>query len=102
MNSSPTSGYFSKKRKQGLKEAKAVQGLAAQRWGLQCMNFFFFFVFLGPHPQHMDVPRLGVKSELQLPAYTTTTATQDRSHVCNLHHSSWQCQIFNSLCEARD
>ena len=24
----------------------------------------FFFVFLGPHPQHMDVPRLGVQSEL--------------------------------------
>ena len=23
-----------------------------------------FFVFLGPHPQHMEVPRLGVKSEL--------------------------------------
>ena len=30
-----------------------------------------FLVFLGPHPQHMEVPRLGVKSELQLPAYTT-------------------------------
>ena len=26
--------------------------------------FFFFFCFLGPHPQHMEVPRLGVKSEL--------------------------------------
>ena len=24
----------------------------------QC--FLFFFVFLGPHPQHMEVPRLGV------------------------------------------
>ena len=24
----------------------------------------FFFVFLGPHPQHMEVPRLGVQSEL--------------------------------------
>ena len=29
-------------------------------------SFFFFFSFLGPHPQHMEVPRLGVKSELQL------------------------------------
>ena len=26
--------------------------------------FFFFLVFLGPHPQHMEVPRLGVESEL--------------------------------------
>ena len=30
-----------------------------------------FFFFLGPHPGHIEVPRLGVKSELQLPAYTT-------------------------------
>ena len=28
--------------------------------------FFFFFVFLGPHLWHMEVPRLGVESELQL------------------------------------
>ena len=25
--------------------------------------FFFFLVFLGPHPWHMEVPRLGVESE---------------------------------------
>ena len=31
-------------------------------------NFLFFFFFLGSHPQHMEVPRLGVKSELQVPA----------------------------------
>jgi len=39
----------------------------------------FFFVFPGPHPQHMEVPRLEVKLELQLPAYTTATATWDRA-----------------------
>ena len=51
--------------------------------------FFFFwsFVFLGPYPWHMEVPRLGVKLELRLPAYTTATATWDLSHVCDLHHS---------------
>ena len=27
-------------------------------------NKIFFFVFLGLHPKHMVVPRLGVKSEL--------------------------------------
>ena len=26
--------------------------------------FFSFFVFLGLHPQHMEVPRLGVQSEM--------------------------------------
>ena len=45
-----------------------------------------FFVFLGLHPQHMEVPRLGVQSGLQLPAYT-----QPRQH--------W---ILNPLSKARD
>ena len=40
---------------------------------------FFFFVFLGPHLWHMEVLRLGVELELQLPAYTTATATPDVS-----------------------
>ena len=35
------------------------------------------FVFLGPHLQHMEVPRLEAELELQLPAYATATATQD-------------------------
>ena len=33
------------------------------------------FFFSGPHPQYMEVPSLGVKLELQLPACTTVTAT---------------------------
>ena len=40
-----------------------------------------FFCFLGPHLQHMDVPRLMAESELQLPAYTTATATLDLSYL---------------------
>ena len=31
----------------------------------------FFFFFLGLHPWHVEVPRLGVELELELPAYTT-------------------------------
>ena len=48
----------------------------------------------------MEVPRLGVKSKLQLPAYAT--ATLDLSYVCDLHHSSQKCQILNSLSKAKD
>ena len=45
--------------------------------------FFFFFFFLGLHLRHKEVPRLGVKSELQLPTYTTATATWDSNlHFC--------------------
>ena len=50
----------------------------------------------------MEVPRLGVESELQLPAYTTATATPDVSSVCKLHRNLWQHQILNPLIEARD
>ena len=65
-------------------------------------DFFFFCLFLGPRPQHMEVPRLEVKSELQLWAYTTATATWDLSLICNLHHSSWQCWILDPQSKARD
>ena len=34
--------------------------------------------------------------------YTTTLATLDLSHICDLGHSLWQCQILNSLSKARD
>ena len=49
------------------------------------LTLFFFFCFLGLHLRHMEVPRLGVDSELQLPAYTPPTAKPDLSHVCDLH-----------------
>ena len=62
----------------------------------------FFFCFLGPHPRHMEVPRLRVKSELQLLAYTTATATWDPSRLFGLHHCSWQHWIPHPLIEARD
>ena len=39
--------------------------------------------------------------KLQLLAYTTATAMQDLSRVCNLHHSSQQCQILNPLSKAK-
>ena len=50
----------------------------------------------------MEVPRLGVESELPLLAYTTATATQDLSCVCGLHHSSLQGWILNPPSLARD
>ena len=48
----------------------------------------------------MEIPRLGVELELQLPTYTTATATH--SCVCSLHYSSGQHWILNPLIEARD
>ena len=64
-------------------------------------NFSYFWSFQG-----FFVPcgssRLGVEVELQLPAYTTATATPDPSRICDLHHSSQQCRIPDPPREARD
>ena len=50
----------------------------------------------------MEVPKLGVKSEVQLLVYTTATTPWDLSHVFNLYHSSQQLQVLSPLSEARD
>ena len=70
--------------------------------------FIYLFTYLcvcflfRAEPASYEVPTLGVKSELQLPACTTATATQDTSRICDLHHDSWQHGILNQLIEARD
>ena len=82
------------------------QGIVANTTGRHLLCFvsfcFIFFCFLVPHLQHMEIPRLGVELELKLPAYTTATAIQGLSHVCNLHHRSQQCWIPDPLGKARD
>ena len=58
-----------------------------------CLYVFLLFVlfcFSVPCQWHMEIPRLEIESELQLPAYTTPMAMQDPSRVCDLHHSSRQ------------
>ena len=51
---------------------------------------------------HMEARRLGVAWELELSAYATATATQNPSHICNLHHSSQQHWVLNPLSKARN
>ena len=63
---------------------------------------FVLFVFLGLHPQHMEVPRWGVESELQLPAYTTTPEMHRILATFASYHSSWQRWIPNPLSKARN
>ena len=72
-------------------------GCAAELFFL-FLFLFLFFCFLGPHLQRMEIPRLGVESEL---SYVTATAMPDPSRVCDLHYS-WQHWILNPLSEARD
>ena len=69
-----------------------------------CFLFFCFlcFFFQAALSAYGGVPRLGVESELPLPAFTTATATRDPSHICLLHHTSQQPQIPDTLSKARD
>ena len=60
------------------------------------LYFFFFFAFEG---STLGIWRF---SEQQLLPTATATAIQDPSFICELHHSSRECQILNSLSEARD
>ena len=63
---------------------------------------FFLFINFFLHPCYLEVPSLGVKLELQLPANTIATEAQDPSCICDLHYSSWQRQIPDPLRKARD
>ena len=58
--------------------------------------FSFFLVFLGPHPWHMEVLRLG--NCMQLLA-TPQPQQHGMSRICELDHSSWQHRTFNPLSE---
>ena len=69
---------------------------ALHRAELHVSLSLFFFLPSRPSPRHMEIPRLGVESELQLPAYTTATAMPDPSHVCSGQH-----QILNPPSDAR-
>ena len=66
------------------------------------LRFEFLFSFLGMHLWQIEVPGLGVESELQVLGYTTATATSDLSHTYILCGNLRQHQILNPLSEARD
>ena len=67
------------------------------------LEIHFFPFFLQQYLWHMEVPRLGAESELQLQAYATPTALPDPSHICaNGRLSLHQHRILNPLSKARD
>ena len=50
-----------------LHDPQLVESVASSKL---ILGFFFFLPLLGPHPQHIEVPRLGIEWELELPTYT--------------------------------
>ena len=83
-----------------LKHVSVLEKFQRRCKSTMLFSFFFCVCFLGLH--HMNIPRLGVQSELQLLTYTTATPTRDPSHIRDLPDSSQQCWIPNPLSEARD
>ena len=61
--------------------------------------FFFFSFFWGGGA---SLAAYGSSQAGDRIRAATATATSDPSHICELHHSSQQCQILHSLSEARD
>ena len=63
------------------------------------MHFFFFCLFRAAPAAYGGSQAKGPFGAVAL-AYATATATPDLSHVCDLHRSSRQPWILNSLSEA--
>ena len=97
-------------KKKKKKKKKKLRYIESYSRPLFFFFFFFFFLLLfppslfsfipGPHLWHKEVPRPGVKLELQLLACATAPATSDLSHICDSHHSLQQHQVFNPLSKA--
>ena len=45
------------------------------------IHVFFYYLFLQPHLWHMEIPRPGVKSKLQLQVHVIDTAMSTEPHL---------------------
>ena len=80
------------------------EGLQALLAGINThfSSFVPYFCFLGLHLQCMYGSSQARCQIRQMLAYTTATATQDLSRLCDLHYNSRQRWIPNPLTVARD
>ena len=79
---------------------KSIFSRVIKKTAIFTILFFFGGEVATSGAHRGSIPRLGVKSELQLVTYTTATEMPDPSHICALHHSSRHHQILNPLSEA--
>ena len=73
--------------------------MCIERWFFVFVWFCFFFRAI---PAAYGSSQVRDSVGAAAGAYTTATAMQDPSHVYDLHHSSQQCWILNTLNKARD
>ena len=76
---------------------------AEPRWELQTFYLLkkFFFLFMDA-PVAYGISLARGQMGAAAASLHHSTATPDPSCNRNLHHSLWQCQILNSLSEARN
>ena len=65
-------------------------------------RFYSFFFFLRAAPTAFGISQARGRIRATAASLPTATAMPDPSCVCDLHHRSWQHQIFNLLSKARD
>ena len=63
---------------------------------------FFFLLFRAAPAAYGDSQVRGPNRATAAGPHTTAIAMQDPSHICDLHHSTWQRRVLNPLSEARD
>ena len=61
--------------------------------------FCLFFAFQGHMAYEISQPRGPIRATVPSLCHSHS---KHLSHICDLHHSSWQCRILNPLCKARD
>ena len=71
-------------------------------WEYFYVHLFIFIIIIRAVPAAYGSSWVRGGIGAAAPAYTIATATWDPSCICDLHHSSWHCQILNPLSEARD
>ena len=97
----PWLGNFNMLQVQPKKKKCSMQVLIVNHTFFFCLFFIIvvLFLFLWPQLPYVEVPGLGVESELQLPAHTTATAILFPGDLC---HTMWQRWTLNPLSKARD
>ena len=83
------------------KKKCSMQVLIVNHTFFFCLFFVIvvLFLFLWPQLPYVEVPGLGVESELQLLAHTTATAILFPGDLC---HTMWRRWTLNPLSKARD
>ena len=86
-----------------------IHSLVYTNYYLILFKFFIFLLFRATHAAYRGSQARGPIGAVAARLHHRATAMQDPSHVCDQHHSSWQChhsswqpQLLNLLSRARD